>query len=286
MASRSSNAVQVQTTQVFTGMPKITKPAFEKFRQFLFDSSGISLGAGKETMVQSRLGKRLRHYGLECFDEYFSLVESGQYPEEYQVVLNLLSTNETYFFRESEHFKFLAEHLRQPSGANPFRIWSAASSTGEEAYSIAMLLADKLGPKANWEVIGTDINTEVIKQAASGHYRMERIDGIPKEYLRNYCLKGTGEYDGTLLIDRALRSKVHFQQVNLMHPMPALGMFDFIFLRNVLIYFDQDTKAKLIPRLVALLKPDGYFITGHSESIKGLCKELTPVGKSINHKAK
>jgi len=249
----------------------ISDKAFQSFKRFIYDVAGIDLSDEKKTLVTSRLARRLRHYDLNDFAQYFALVEKDQPAGERQICIDLLTTNETYFFREPEHFEFLkAEVLAKWRGGNKaLRIWSAASSSGEEAYSIAMTLADKLGTRP-WEVVGSDISSRVLKKAANGHYPMSRIEGITKDYLRRFCLQGMGEYAGTLLLNKAVRSRVRFFPANLKEPLPNVGLFDVIFLRNVLIYFDADTKAHIARQLATKLVPGGYLIIGHSESLKGL----------------
>jgi chemotaxis protein methyltransferase CheR len=165
----------------------------------------------------------------------------------------------------------------------PFRVWSAASSSGEEAYSIAMVLADCM-ETTPWEVLGTDISTHVLKGAAKALYTMERARHVPPEYLRRFCLKGSGEHEGKLLIDRSLRSHVLFRQVNLNSPLPRLGQFDFVFLRNVMIYFSDDTKREVVARVISTLKPGGYFFVGHSESLNGISDAVDSVAPSIYRK--
>jgi len=224
----------------------------------------------KKTLVTSRLSKRLRHYSLNTFEEYFDLMIASPQDGERQMAIDLLTTNETYFFREPKHFEFLEnEVLSKWKGGKTLKVWSAASSTGEEAYSIAMLLDDMLGHKP-WQIFASDISSRVLKTAQQGHYLQNRIDGIPKEYLRKYCLKGVGEHEGTLLIDKKLRQKVSFASVNLKRPLGSLGPFDIIFLRNVLIYFDLETKRHIIKQLVDKMQPDGYLFIGHSESLKDI----------------
>lgn len=259
----------------------ISERAFERFRAFLFESAGISLSSDKQSMVAARLGKRLRHHGLSCFDAYFDLVIGGGHPAERQMALDLLTTHETYFFREPAHLDFLRERiLPEHRDGKPFRVWSAASSSGEEAYSIAMLLADRLNASP-WEVMGSDISASVLETARDGHYRMDRIDGIPTEYLKRFCLKGRGDYEGTLLIDRALRERVVFQQINLLDPPPNIGPFDVIFLRNVLIYFNREIKQRVISRLPPALRPGGHLFIGHSETLKGIHDSLELVAPTI-----
>jgi len=166
----------------------------------------------------------------------------------------------------------------------PFRVWSAASSTGEEAYSIAMVLADTIGA-ANWEIVGTDISSRVLEKARSGHYSLDRIDGIPRPLLQKYCLKGNGQYEGTLLVTRELRQRVDFRYSNLMAPAKGLGSFDVIFLRNVMIYFDPETKRKVINNLLPYLKTDGHLLIGHSETLNGITSDVVAVRPTIYRSA-
>lgn len=262
----------------------ITDREFNSFREFIYEHAGISLSDEKKTLVTSRLSKRLRHFSLDSFQEYFDLMIASPQAGERQVAIDLLTTNETYFFREPKHFAFLEkEFLPKWKTGKTLRVWSAASSTGEEAYSIAMLLDDMLGSRP-WEVFGSDISSRVLKTAQQGHYQQNRIDGIPNEFLRKYCLKGVGEHEGTLLIDKKLRQKVSFAPVNLKMPLGNLGPFDIIFLRNVLIYFDMETKRKIIKQLVDEMHPDGFLFIGHSESLKGIHDGLETVIPTVFRK--
>jgi len=255
----------------------ISDSEFTLFRDFIYKQAGISLSAGKKTLVTSRLSKRLRHYSLESFQQYFDLIMSPAHPDEIQTTIDLLTTNETYFFRETKHFDFLEQSfLPKWKPGKTLRIWSAASSTGEEAYSIAMVLQDKLGTRP-WEIFGSDINYQVLTTARRGHYSLARIDGIPNNYLKSYCLKGIGEQKGTLLVTKELRDKITFEPVNLTKPLRDVGLFDIIFLRNVLIYFDTETKKKIIKQLADKLAPKGYLIVGHSESLKDIHDGLETV---------
>jgi chemotaxis protein methyltransferase CheR len=201
-----------------------------------------------------------------------------------QTAVDLLTTNETYFFREPKHFDLLRElALSAASRSLTFRVWSAASSTGEECYSIAMVLADCLGGAA-WEVVGTDISSRVLERARAGHYPLERTKHIPAAYLKRFCLKGHGQQEGTLLIDRQLRSRVSFAQVNLNTELPSLGNFDLIFLRNVMIYFNADTKRSVVERVLAPLRSGGHFFIGHSESLNEISTAVRQVAPSIYRK--
>lgn len=265
-------------------MKSITDTELAQFRRFIFEAAGITMSEQKKALVEGRLSKRLNLHGLETFSQYFRLLTSGEHPEEVQTAVDLLTTNETYFFREIKHFEFLRTQAHAARArAQPFRVWSAASSTGEEAYSIAMVLADCL-ESTPWEVLGTDISTQVVKGASKALYSMERGRHIPPEYLKRFCLKGSGEHQGKFLIERQLRDHVLFRYANLNVALPNLGKFDFVFLRNVMIYFSDDTKREVVARVIATLKPGGFFFVGHSESLNGISDALESVAPSIFRK--
>ena len=258
----------------------ITDAEFAQFQKLIFQLAGISLSDGKKILLIGRLSRRLDHFGFKTFGQYYRYISSGEDPAERQIMVDLLTTNETYFFREPKHFDYLREIASQRRGGNAFRVWSAASSTGEEAYSMAMVLADVLG-SGPWQIVGTDISSRVLEKARLGHYSLDRTHGIPLPLLKKYCLKGIDKYDGTLLIARELRERVEFLHSNLMSPRQGLGLFDLIFLRNVMIYFDQDTKRKVIANLLPYLKADGFFIVGHSETLNGITDDLVTVHPTI-----
>jgi chemotaxis protein methyltransferase CheR len=265
-------------------MITITDQEFFQFQNFIYDAAGISLSPAKKALVSGRLAKRVQHCRLNSYSEYFRLLTSGNASNEVQTAIDLLTTNETYFFREPKHFDLLREYVWSArKGGQTFRVWSAASSTGEEAYSIAMVLAECLEDNP-WEVIGSDISTRVLARARLGHYPVERTTHIPPAYLKKFCLKGTGVQQGTLLVERSLRSRVHFMQVNLNAELPRLGTFDVIFLRNVMIYFNGDTKQQVVGRVLSLLKPNGHFFIGHSESLHGVTSVVQSVMPSVYRK--
>lgn len=260
----------------------ITDAEFARFQALIYKIAGISLSDAKKVLLTGRLGKRLRHFGFSTYTEYYRLVASGTHEAELQMMVDLLTTNETYFFREEKHFEFLATRVlpKCPAGA-PFNVWSAACSSGEEVYTIAMVLAEHFGVQGNWQVTGSDISQRVLAAAQRGLYPVERARGIPPEYLRKYCLKGVRSQEGTVLVDSPLRKHTRFLQVNLNQELPELGSFDVIFLRNVMIYFDNDTKRDVVARLVRQLRPGGHFIVGHSESLNGVNGELRAVQATI-----
>lgn len=259
----------------------ITTGEFESFRQLIYDHAGISLTPEKKIMVASRLAKRVDHYGLNCYGDYFRLATSSDHPQEFQMLVNILTTNETYFFREPKHFEFFREHILKSWHGEQFRLWSAASSTGEEAYSLAMIMAEELGMR-RWEIFASDLSTRVLENARQGVYLMDRLEHMDPALMAKYCLKGVRSQEGFFRIDERLRTRVQFQHLNLMQPLPTgLGKFDVIFLRNVLIYFDQETKTQVVERLIKALKPGGYFFVSHSESLHRVTNELVPTKPSI-----
>lgn len=263
---------------------ELTDQDFSYFQQMIHNVAGISMPASKKTLVVSRLSKRLREYQVNSFSEYLKLLRSNEYPHELQTVIDLLTTNETYFFREPKHWHFLREHLSKlDHQSKPFRIWSAACSSGQEPYSIAMMLEDLLGPRP-WEVMASDLSTRMLAKATQGLYPISEAESIPKHYLKNFCLKGVGSQSGSFLIARSLREKIRFFQCNLNTAVPNIGEFDVIFLRNVMIYFDADTKRQVVKRLFNVLKPGGYFLIGHSEGLNGINDDLRMIAPAIFHK--
>lgn len=260
----------------------ISEREFDKFRKLIFQKAGITLSPIKKSLVAGRLGKRLRHYDLNSFSEYYDFVMSPDAGNELQIMVDLLTTNETYFFREPKHFEVLKrEILPKLSHGGDIRIWSAASSSGEEAYSIAMTVAYEIGFSRKWKIIGTDISTRVLERARSAVYPSIAAEKIPKEYLREFCLKGVRSQVGTFLMNKRIRERVSFMSLNLNGDWPKLDKFDVILLRNVMIYFDFDTKKTLINRLVKMLKPGGFFIIGHSETLNGINEELDMLYPSV-----
>ncbi|WP_018150989.1 CheR family methyltransferase [Leeia oryzae] len=263
----------------------ITDQEFTQLKNWIYQQAGISLSKEKKALVCSRLTRRLNHYHLTNYTDYFKLLMSGSYPHEPQIAVDLLTTNETYFFREPKHFQFLSQQaLKELVPGKPFRVWSAASSYGQEAYSIAMVLADRLGGRP-WEVFGSDISSRVLEKACTGHYPIEQTQHIPKHYLTEFCLKGTGAQEGTFLIASDVRKRTRFEMINLTNPLPDVGEFDVIFLRNVMIYFDLPTKREVIKRLDKQLRPGGYLFIGHSESLNGIYDELEAVAPAIYKKS-
>jgi chemotaxis protein methyltransferase CheR len=255
---------------------------FRQFQTMIHNVAGIHMSDVKKALVGGRLSKRLKEHGLNSYGDYFKFL--SQEKDEFQVAVDLLTTNETYFFREPKHFDLLRNRIiPELQGPREFKVWSGASSSGEEPYSIAMTLAEVLGDKP-WSVLGSDISTKVLKQAASGHYSMQEVEDIPRSLLTKYCLKGIGSQQGTVLMSQQLRDRVHFKQINLNSELPRLGEFDVIFLRNVMIYFNAETKRKVVQRMLPMLRPGGFFLVSHSESLNGVTDALQMVSPSVYRK--
>ncbi|CAL93020.1 CheR family methyltransferase [Azoarcus olearius] len=266
--------------------PGITDREFALFQRLIYRLAGISMSDAKKVLMVGRLGKRLRHYDLASFGDYYRLLASGTHPDELQTMVDLLTTNETYFFREPAHFEFLREFAASRKGGAPFRIWSGACSSGEEPYTMALVLAETLGLSTSWEIVASDISMTVLERARAGLYPLERAEGIPQPLLKKYCLKGVREQQGNFLICPELRERIDFRQLNLVAlDAPNLGHFDVIFLRNVMIYFDTETKARVIANMLPHLKQDGRFIVGHSETLHGVTDELAALRPTLYKRA-
>jgi chemotaxis protein methyltransferase CheR len=248
-------------------MNPITDAELAQFQRFIFDEAGITLSAAKKALVMGRLGKRLSHHNLDSFGDYFKLLASGKHPDEVQMAVDLLTTNETYFFREPAHYDLLEQELAR-TRPRKMSVWSAASSFGDEAYSTAMLLSDQqqLGRiGSDWSILGTDISDRVLRSAMEAVYPEDRLRNVSPERLKRYCLRGEGPYEGLISVHPRVREHVRFGQLNLCKPIEDIGPFDVIFLRNVLIYFDAQTKREVVDRVLTQLKPGGLFFIGTAE---------------------
>ena len=259
---------------------ELSREDFEALRRIMHSASGIEIADEKRYLVIHRLGKRLRLHGLGNFTDYLALVRRD--PRERQVLVDLLTTHETWFFREPKHFEWLTRIATRPGG--PLRVWSAASSTGEEAYSAAMTLAEHCH-NPHWEVVGTDVSQGVVEQANQGLFSLRTKDSIPESYLKKYWLKGVGRFDGMIMAKPELKDRVRFQVANLNDRVPsALGAFDVAFLRNVLIYFSTEGKQRLVRHVLERVKTGGLLMVGHSESLFALDLPLEQLAPAIYRK--
>ncbi|MFO1193359.1 MAG: CheR family methyltransferase [Rhodoferax sp.] len=253
---------------------------FQRIGAIMYDAVGLSYSDSKKSLVQSRLAPRIQRLGLDSFASYIALLEDEQEAAEFQMAVDLLTTNETYFFREPRHFELLETELAERRQKGPLRVWSAAASFGDEAYSIAMLLADmqtagRIGP--DWSILATDISHRVLLSAREGIYPEDRLREVTPERLHRYCLRGEGPAEGQSMVKDKLRERVQFGQLNLCRPFEGLGPFDVVFLRNVLIYFDAATKSEVVDRVLATLRPGGLFFLGTAEGRVPCKTPLQPV---------
>jgi chemotaxis protein methyltransferase CheR len=262
------------------GSPLPTDKEFQLFQQLFHDKLGIHLPEQKKALLSNRLWKRLQACKISSFTDYYHHIVSAKDTQELNTALELITTNETYFFREQKHFDYLqSDILPRLRNSSSMRIWSAAASTGEEPYSIAMLLKDRC--TIPWELICSDVNRTVIEHAKTAIYPLMRVKNIPEAYLRRFCRRGVGPQEGYVRVNPELRELVTFFTLNLHEPFPDLGKFDLIFLRNVLIYFESENKSKILDRIADCLLPGGILFVGHSESLHGLTSRLVPIKPAI-----
>jgi chemotaxis protein methyltransferase CheR len=274
----------VLANDVRDDVSEISAKAFAGLQELIFKAAGITMSDAKKSLMTGRLAKRLRALNLESYDEYLQYLTKGEgaHNNEFQRFVDLLTTNETYFYREPQHFDFLKQEILSRHEPNKLlRLWSAASSSGEEAYTLAMILSEALGVDGNWEIQGTDISTEMIKAARQGIYNEHRVRLVPKDIRRKYLLKGTKKYNGYVAVAPEIKRHVRFDHYNLVESPLRSEMFDVIFCRNVLIYFDQPTKKKVLERLCKQLKANCHLMTGHSESLHGMLPQLRSVKPSV-----
>ena len=269
----------------------LTEQLFQQFSQLVYEQCGINLHEGKKALLQARLNKRLRATGIPSYKEYFEYVTSARNTAELINFLDSVSTNLTYFFRESQHFDYLEQVLlpdllerKRGERSNRLRIWSAGCSTGEEPYTLAMCVLSHLDDAQRWDfrILATDISTRVLELAARGVYSDEKIQKVPAS-LRQVHFHKSMDGEGRVEFEVAAHLKriVSFRRLNLKDSYPFKGPFDYIFCRNVMIYFDKKTQEDLIKRLAGYLSPGGYLFVGHSESLTGLSHPLTYVRPAV-----
>jgi chemotaxis protein methyltransferase CheR len=254
---------------------------FRNLVQLARDYAGIALADNKRNLVYTRVSRRLRALGLSTFRDYREYLASHQ--DELESFINAISTNLTKFFRESHHFDHFRSNVVIPFGAKRgrFRVWSAGCSTGEEPYTIAAVIRREIANPAacDLRILATDIDTDVLAKAARGEYPLRGMEDVPREY-RDFFQRGSRDAE-TVLASEDLRSMITFRRLNLIAPWPFSGKFDAIFCRNVMIYFDAETKTDLITRFIEALHPGGWLYIGHSESLLGSHPNLQLVGRTI-----
>jgi chemotaxis protein methyltransferase CheR len=255
--------------------------------QLVYEKSGISLHAGKRALVSARLQKRLRHTGVATFREYVKLLQQDLSGEEVTAMLDAITTNHTAFFREPQHFDYLAQVVLPPlkdrSQITPIIGWSAACSTGEEPYTIAMTARQVFGDEAGRRVrlLASDISSRAVARAAAGEFRVDRTAEMPRHFVLKYFQKGGAAQPGSLHVTAPVRQMIEFRRLNLLHAPPPGPPFDFIFCRNVMIYFDRVAQQRVISVLESRLARGGYLFISHSESLNALQHGLTWVAPAI-----
>ncbi|MDO9451233.1 MAG: CheR family methyltransferase [Stagnimonas sp.] len=256
---------------------------FERVRQLIHAKAGIALAESKEDMVYSRLVRQLKAQQCQSFAQYLDWLESAGSEDDWQAFTNSLTTNLTAFFRESHHFDSLKELLlKRPRGERTL-LWSAAASTGEEPYSIAMAAIEAFGTLTPpVMILATDIDTQVLETAERGVYPLERIEKLPAERQRRFFKRGSGANAGFCRVNDELRALIRFKPLNLLDPVwPMKGPFQAIFCRNVMIYFDKPTQLAIIEKMAPRIARDGLFYAGHSESFSHAQHLIKPLGRTI-----
>jgi len=264
-----------------TVLPPITEQEFSRFQKLIYGIAGIHLAPHKKALLEARLSKHIRELGLDSFDAYYQHVVTAGQDDELVRLLDRVSTNETHFFREPRQFEFLENRVFEEwretaaAGLKPkrIRLWSAGCSSGEEPYSIAMLLLDHFPRHNGWEleIFATDLSTRILDKAQAAIWPVAKAKEIPEKYLQRFMLRGTDSQDGKMKASAEIRSLIQFERLNLNDECyPIAGRFDAIFCRNVLIYFDTRSRTRVIERLIDHLAPAGYLFVGHAESLSGI----------------
>lgn len=253
---------------------------FERIRRIVYDASGISIGPRKEALVCARVGKRMRALGIDRYERYLDHLAENE--GEMVGLLDAISTNVTSFFREEHHFDLIAEKVAEwyEDGQRRFRFWSCACSSGEEVYSLAMVLKEALPfPDVDVRILGTDISTEALGRAVAGRYEIDRMAPIPQDLRARWFTKNS---DGSFSAKHELRDMAVFRRMNLAQPpFPMPGPLDAVFCRNVMIYFDDAVRIGLLGEAYRLTKPGGLLFVGHAESLAGMISDFRYVRPSV-----
>lgn len=255
---------------------------FLQVQQLFERHTGIRIAEHKLTMVENRLASRLRDSQCSSYTQYLERIQDESGKTELGIFIDRLTVHETYFFREPHQFKYLANYLQQKHIHQPLKAWSAACSTGEEVYSLAMVLSDVL-EVSHWKVLGTDVSTQAIETAKRCQYELSLAEKIPSQYRRNHCLRGVGKFSDHFILSKAIQQRCHFKALNLLED-DVGETFDIIMLRNVLIYFDQNTQQTLAKKVIEQLNIGGLLLLGHSENILKDHPNMEPIETCIYRK--
>jgi len=276
--------------------PILKEGEFQKFSRYIYERCGIHLHDGKKELLKARLGKILRSRNFSSYREYFDHVVNDTSGYEITILLNSISTNLTYFFRESQHLEFLtgtalpeiaeAAKAKGISKDRPLRLWSAGCSSGEEPYSIAIALNEARNGLKNFqvEILATDISTKVLSAAGKGIYEKKKIEGIPLDLKRKYFQRGVNRWEGYFRVKKEIRGKIRFKRLNLIEEFEFKEPFDVIFCRNVMIYFDAPAREALVKKFYKNLSSPGYLFIGHAESLSGVRHSFKYIQPSIFRK--
>jgi chemotaxis protein methyltransferase CheR len=252
------------------GLPQA---ALQRVQELATDRLGLENRPGKELLLSVRTSRHMRELGISDAEEYLRVLESDASGERLQGLMDLLTTNHTAFWREPSHFEWLGERLvAQGRQEAKQTIWCAASSSGEEPYTLAMVAREALGPAAGdrIRILATDVSTRMLEMARAAVYTEQRIQPLPEPWRRQYFEPGKNHWHGHFRVKREIREMVHFRWLNLVDPLPAIGPFPFIFCRNVMIYFSQETRMQIVRKLLQRLTPQGYLLVGYAEGLSGL----------------
>jgi chemotaxis protein methyltransferase CheR len=274
----------------------VTPATFNKFQQLIHEETGIWLGEAKMALLCGRLARRLRTLGLERLDQYYDIVARPEENAERIAMIDAITTNETRFFREPRHFDFLENKVipqwqtEAQEGRRPktVRVWSAGCSSGEEPYSLAMLFATHLPPEQGWKttILATDISTRVLEKARTGVYEIAKSSEIPEAMLKRFMLRGIDKEYGRMKVMPSIQTTIEFRRFNLKEwILPPAERFDAIFCRNVLIYFDNESKIRVVERLAQCLDPHGFFFLGLAENLSGMKTTLRSLAPAIYGRA-
>jgi chemotaxis protein methyltransferase CheR len=255
----------------------LSEADFQRVSDMVYRYCGINLHEGKQQLVQARIAKRLRVGGFHCLSDYLDHVVSDASGHEFAMLIDAMSTNLTSFYREPDHFQYLAETAlpelaREKRNGGRMRLWSAGCSTGEEPYTLAMTVLDAISDAARWDIkiLATDISTHVLGIAQEAFYSKTRLEALPAGYRQRFFRSCCVDGDKGFVVAPEVRQMIRFNHLNLMENWPFSGPFEFIFCRNVMIYFDKPTQQRLVNRFWDILSPGGVLFTGHSESLTGI----------------
>jgi chemotaxis protein methyltransferase CheR len=277
----------VPATQSTSTTAALADADYEFLRRLIYEHSRINLGHDKRALVSARVAKRLRALKVGSYHEYCQRLKAEPSDEELGHLVDVISTNHTHFFREEKHFDWMRSVLLPQWQAShreseTFRVWSAASSSGEEPYTLAIVLAEFFELEGKWTIDATDISTRILDRARQAIYDEEKLEPVRPELLRRYFQRGDGQFAGQFRVKEQLRQRVSFRHLNLLQPdYPFTQRFDLILCRNVMIYFDRPTQETLIGKLTEQLEPGGHLLVGHSESLSGIHHSLRQLQPAI-----